>query len=645
MNNKRKKIFKLMSLLGTGSILGMVAASCTNTVELTAQQRIKNYANTIDKTSFEIVKDDKPLDISKTLVKDIEKQNFKYKSSSSKLLSDWNYEVEIVDKKENEGSISISATFNKEGYQPVITNNITFDGFMKPDDDKQDKNQMPDDQGENPKDEPIQDDPGIIDSPDASKIKQEVDKLNQDAFIFKKNGVVSEKNQLKASEINNDNVELKEGLIQKDLIEGWTISYSVSNTNVAKGTLDLKLTFNKEGFNPIESKLFNIDGFINLNEQIANKLFVDKMVMPAKYDTNKVSKKVLQLDSAQFKNLVELNKSITVNNITYNNGFTNLLIASLSSNKINANKLNQQDDLVTANDLYLTGGFKFVSLFKEDDSKFNVSYYLEPKDANNPVMLKSKSIRSLEIPVPGIYINDLLPDNVNVTVGSINLENVTFDPKNQSNMEEYKKLAQQENSKYKYDEATNKLTIGAGSDGSKIFNVNPIQIPYIEPNNNDKIWLKAEYYFDGVGIYSDFFRTKIRVKKIYNSNNDNNTDKNRGTDASQDTAKAISDTELLAPYNKMEKFYSLNWAEAPDSNQFFVGYRDQEIHGSENTESGKGKSIIINNESNPAIKSNQDTATNFLFYSRIGYWKSQVNDPNAWIWANTATILHINAKA
>ncbi|MDC4183947.1 hypothetical protein, partial [Mycoplasma bradburyae] len=436
------------------------------------------------------------------------------------------------------------------------------------------------------------------------------------------------------------------------------------------------------------------------------------------YNGQDVKKNLLDLGSAEFKTLVDLNKQGVVRTTTggtgeasaqpvarasivemigtpeaqpqpevsqdqtsgLNNEFKTLIHGESSEYKTKLDKIKEAYPDFNPDNLYLSGQAKLVNLWKANDN-WHGNYYLTSKEGNdNKLSIKYKGKDwSIDL-TEGLFIQDLLPDYVKVYVSKIDNQTVTIEEQN--NLETYKNQINAEkaytdaeknrNNKYSFDETKGILTVNPDkindNDTTQMpVVVNLIKIPYTNPNNTEKILFKVKYSFDGIGFYNgDIFGTKLLFKKIHKwdfNNVDNAAIKSQkvasiwlGTNyIPRNTTDKI---DIQAVKNKNRDFNTWpNWDEyfwkGAENDKGFVNA----IQGTENSINGNGVSQLImksgdktyapdgqNSQTDSKYNLNQNSATNFIVFSRVSYIKNNQNDDQKWgyLWSNSITLLHVD---
>ncbi|MDC4181762.1 hypothetical protein [Mycoplasma bradburyae] len=526
------------------------------------------------------------------------------------------------------------------------------------------------------------------------------------------------KEETKVDQIQPTNIKLKDE--SDPAIQGWTLGVElVSNSdssNPGNGTLKFKVKFSKESVE-VTSNEITISGFKTLQTAVAKVLLKEMTIKDS--NGQDVKKNLLDLGSAGFKTLVDLNKQGVVGTSTgatgeasaqpttraslvemsgtpqaqpqpevtqdqtsgLNNEFKTLIHGDSSEYKTKLDKIKESYPDFNPDNLYLSGKAKLVNLWKANEG-WHGNYYLTSKDdIDNKLSIRYKGKDwSIDL-TDGLFIQDLLPDSVNVFVSKIDNQTVTIEEQN--NLEAYKNQINAEksyngaektnNNKYSFDESKGILTVNP----DKIYNndmqmpvvVNPIKIPYTIPNNTEKILFKVKYSFDGIGFYNgDIFGTKLLFKKIHKWDFDND---NNAAIKSQKVAsiwlgtnyiprKTTAEIDIQAVKSKNSDFNTWpNWDEYfSKGNQNDKGFENA-IQGSENSINGNGVSQLImksgdktyapgggvNAQTDSKYNLNNNKATNFIVFSRVSYIKNNQNDDQKWgyLWSNSITLLHVDA--
>ncbi|QZX48869.1 hypothetical protein [Mycoplasma sp. E35C] len=432
---------------------------------------------------------------------------------------------------------------------------------------------------------------------------------------------------IKVADVSDKNFILLNASI---LPAGWKQNLEVSSRSEGNGTVSIKVSFSKKN-KTVQSNEIMFSGFKSIATSIDGAIF-DEITVGAK--NNRQTKKAINLGNVNYKTIIDLNKQTPVwpdGSASTKNGFSDYFVSALSQQKIE--KIKQTYPEFKKEDIYLTGSAS-VSLLWRDEGQYQVSFYLVPKKGHS-LKIKSKS-SDFEVDVPGLVAKNILPDDIDITVGTLDIDGYAFfDPKNQSNLDAYKKEAHQPNSAYVFDEVSNRIKLKVDND--KEFKINSITIPYIPPKNNTKILFKSRYIYDGIKVEEDFYRTRLRAKKIVRGNNL--------------TSEAVSSDELLQSDNELKTYYSNTSNTLKDNEAFFWNEFALQIFGSDNREDGKGRSQLKDSSTAPRanreelIDSNREEATNYLLFSRIAY--NSINEElfDKYLWLNTITILHIKGPA
>ncbi|UTS70541.1 hypothetical protein [Mycoplasma bradburyae] len=503
--------------------------------------------------------------------------------------------------------------------------------------------------------------------------------------VYKDNTVVTNRKDISVEsfEVNKDSIKLKDNTL---LPKGWTYGVNlVSNgKNKQDGTIKINVTLTKDG-ETLTSKDITLNGFQTLATAVASVLFKQQSVKDE--DGMMVNKDVLDLGDAKFETLSKLNSNVVIKTdgqpaeaaapgtsgtmertslreeasttpeasnppaSTTNQEQTTVLGAEFktlitkgdSPYKIgfdNVKKLYPEFDV---DKLYLTGQAKLVSLFKKD-SDWKGNYYLVSKQEDNKLSLKLKDNADWSLDIPGLVIQNLLPDDVRISASINNGEEIK---KSTSNIAKYKEKINSkdpQNARYSLGDKDNlKIKITFNSK-DKYVDVNPIKLPHIAPMNTDNILFKSEYIFDGVAIFdTDFFGTKLIFKKIHNE---------------QKGAKEVLDSEVLngagngvgAITGRMDGDNVADWksvVQPSDMNYFFSKNDDSKefidsIHGEANSKDGQGVVQLTENDTMSngvnVTKINDGKATTFIIFSRVAYKKT--DKTFGYYWPKSVTILY-----
>ncbi|MDC4163148.1 hypothetical protein LNO75_00965 [Mycoplasma sp. T363T] len=392
-----------------------------------------------------------------------------------------------------------------------------------------------------------------------------VDKLTNTSFKLV-NDMNEElvKDQTKVSDVNTTNIKLNDA--SDSAIKGWTLSFELvtnnDGTNADNGILKFKVKFTK-GTDVVTSKEISISGFKTLQTSVAAVLLKSMNVKDS--ENQSVSKKVLNLGSAEFKKLSLLN---AMSVIATPSGATSSASAqtgpttrdsgvAMPESQANPDGMSNQEKttglgaifktLVTKTDsqwkdgladikkiytdfnpenLYLSGQAKLVNLWK-GEGDWHGNYYLTSKEGEgNKLSIKYKGKDwSIDL-THGLVIQDLLPDSVKVYVSKVDNRDISIEEQN--NIQAYKDQITTENGftgndkskNGKYELINDTITVKPdkiGANGEQKPNVvlNPISISGVTDTTDvNKILFKAQYIFDGEGIFNgDIFGTKLKFKK------------------------------------------------------------------------------------------------------------------------------------
>ncbi|MDC4182468.1 hypothetical protein [Mycoplasma bradburyae] len=550
---------------------------------------------------------------------------------------------------------------------------------------------------------------------DKAELHDFASKLTEQDFEIFNNDDKVEKNSIDVNSLNNDSFKLVETKKNTIPVMGWNLGVElVSNSkNTTQGSVKIKVVFTKEGSSDVSTTPveLTITGFKSLQSSVASILFKEQMVAPTQGSATKENKKVLDLGDAMFETLVDLNdsaKAATTPSSETTSASSAGSVESRSSTvmlrdsetppsaaeqpsvtkKYNLNdkfshsikdKIKTDLDALSSkysefksSDLYLTGSAKLVSLYKKESSDWQGTYYLTSKDENNnKLVIKSKIINDFSLDVPGVVIKNLIPDDVKVSVGAIDVDSASFDSNNQSNLESYKKKMTDEasTSKYRFNEKTNQLSVML--DNNKSVSVNPLVVPYVGPDNANKIFFKAKYVFDGNEVDdTNFFGTKLVFKKIFIADEYN--------------SPALSSNEITQNYNGLatipgrfdKSINNWDWKIAPLTERFEVNRRNatnitnqffsindnakmfnDSIYGTDNSQGKKGYVQLHQNNDRAHItrlytgtpisitKIERNRASTFIIFPRIAYKNAAENQDASfsYIWPSSVTVLHFNA--
>ncbi|QZX49478.1 hypothetical protein [Mycoplasma sp. E35C] len=476
------------------------------------------------------------------------------------------------------------------------------------------------------------------------EVQTYLDSLNEESFKLvqsKDNDQELDKSQTDVDQVTSENFKLVNA--SSNSPEGWKSSYALT-TSQQNATVTLTVSLQKESVT-LQSQRITFSGFKQISQTISSSLITDVKVGEKDHQTDQ---KALDLGSAEFKTLVDLNKQESSSPNATTLGLTEGLLKSFNDNGVNKDKIQSvlsSSPKAQKENFYIIGKAKVENAWK-NEGDFHVNFYLTPKE-NEKLYLGIKNT-DLKLEIPGILIKDIIPDDLELTISKLKDNIAQFDASQQSNLEAYKNLINSEadSSKYRFNESTQRLTFT--TDAGSTFRINPLQIPYIEQKNNHKILFKVRYIFDGQKVNYDFWRTKVRYKKIVRDNNL--------------TSEAISSSELNNNDNLMN-FYNNNTNGNVDTDSKFfwtgtyysitdnnVDSTDTEIWGDQNKDNGDGVYQMVNwkansnsNNRDELMDSNKDEASNYILYTRIGYNKENA-DSFAHYWPKTLTILHINNK-
>ncbi|MDC4184474.1 hypothetical protein [Mycoplasma bradburyae] len=536
------------------------------------------------------------------------------------------------------------------------------------------------------------------------------------------NGEVANRKDINVDsfEVNKDSIKLKNvGSVPK----GWTYNVNlVSNSkNKEEGSIKVKVSLTKDS-ETISSNDITLSGFRSLKEALASVLFKQQSVKGD--DGMMVNKDVLDLGDAKFETLSKLNSNVVIategqpaadgvmntgagdNSAARSTSRTTLRAeesgtaeASTSSNvATNQDKttvLNVQFKTLIATEgsefksglenisrtypdfsidkLYLTGQAKLVSLFKKNASDWAGSYYLVSKEENNKLTLKLKDKPNWSLEIPGLVIQNLLPDSVKVFVSKIPSKTYSNEElESESNLEAYKTQIEAEksytdagtngkdkktdNNKYRLNDNVLSVIpdrITGLSNQPETVTLNPIKVPFVGDNHENDIFFKTQYLFDGKGIFDgDIFASKLLFKKVVNTDTISNSTALR----SKNVASIWYGTNFIPGYTEENFMNRLTEVRNKDNN-FKIWNKDGElfwkeksgdndylIQGADNS-TGNGVAQLIRNEvmngSEYVTKIYGDKATNFIIFPRISYKKT--DSTYGYSWSTTVTILHFEA--
>ncbi|MDC4183552.1 lipoprotein 17-related variable surface protein [Mycoplasma bradburyae] len=475
------------------------------------------------------------------------------------------------------------------------------------------------------------------------------------------------KDSIKASEVTKENIKLKEN---NPATEGWTLGVElVSNsdsTNPENDSVKFKIKFTKES-DEVTSNEITISGFKTLKSSIASVLLKTASVKDEQGE--KVNKTVLDLGSAEFKKLSELNKQITITTSSLERSlrttddvnepnvsktselaikFKSLITNNESEIKNELNSLKTNFNEFDPEKLYLSGEAELVSIIDSEQNQSQASYYLTSKDENNKLSIKYEDNPNWSIILDdGIVLKDLLPDDIKISVyikDGDRMENSS------SNIDEYKEKIKSEGSestRYSLDSNNNlkfKVSVNANNSSiDKIVNVDPIKLPYIGEGKVDKIFFKSKYIFDGKEIFDDkYFGTKLIFKKIHNIDSgskkalDSSVVNNSGNGLGSIPGRmgdSVTDWKSVLSSNDANYFFSKN----DNSNEF-----NDLIYGTNNSSNGDGVVQLIENNimsgNINVTKINNNNPTTFIIFSRVAYKKSATTF--GYYWPNSVTILY-----
>ncbi|QZX49131.1 hypothetical protein [Mycoplasma sp. E35C] len=505
---------------------------------------------------------------------------------------------------------------------------------------------------------------------ESDKLKELIKTLNASSFklIDTTNNSEVDLSTVEAQAVKDSGAKYKFELKETSGIpSGWTTKIRIGDADTKKGRLEVNVEFTKDANTSVKSESsIVIDGFKSLSTSVKSALITSTQIGGAENQTNKMA---LNVGDVKFAKLTDINKPTALQtqesqpavetrsssrlleddqaSSIMTNGFQSAFAETFKEggvNKTAADKIKESESSFNADDLYLTGSATIDSLWQNDDK--SVSFYLTSKEANNPLKLKSKSSEDLEVIIPGIVVKNIIPDDVEISISKVDVENVKFNPQNQSNLEAYNQIiAKQEGDGDKYKVVDNQLFATVNN---KDYKINPIHIPYIPQKSNHKILFKARYIFDGKVVNNDFWTAKIAFKKI--------------TQNSNLYSSAVQISELSDEKNKLTYFNSLTdenpsgqdvsdrffWMGAPNSvTETNMYTENKEIEGQENSDSGNGVAQMVNwkensnsDNSQELLDSNKDIGSNYILYTRVKYTKA--SEQYGYSWSNQVTLLHID---
>ncbi|MDC4183944.1 lipoprotein 17-related variable surface protein [Mycoplasma bradburyae] len=393
-----------------------------------------------------------------------------------------------------------------------------------------------------------------------------VDKLTDASFnLVNDMNQELDKKQTKVSDVNTTNIKLNDG--SDPAIKGWMLSFELvpnnEGANADNGILKFKVKFTK-GTDVVTSNEISISGFKTLQTSVAAVLLKNMDVKDSQNQS--VSKKVLNLGSADFKKLSTLN---AMNVIATPSGTTSSASAqtgpttrdsgvTMPESQANPDGMSNQEKTTglgaifktlvnnegsewknqlaeikkiytdfNPENLYLSGQAKLVNLWKGEGDDWHGNYYLTSKEGDgNKLSIKYKGKDwSIDL-TDGLVIQDLLPDSVKVYVSKIDNDLVSIN--DESNIDEYIKqidaesklmgTEKEKNGKYLYKDGllTVKPTkVSRNDPDTKSVILNPIRVRNIPASLDvNKILFKAQYLFDGIGVFNgDIFGTNLKFKK------------------------------------------------------------------------------------------------------------------------------------
>ncbi|MDC4163702.1 hypothetical protein LNO75_03915, partial [Mycoplasma sp. T363T] len=318
--------------------------------------------------------------------------------------------------------------------------------------------------------------------------------------------------------------------------------------------------------------------------------------------------------------------------------------------------------------LSLSGKAKLVNLWKGNGNDWHGNYYLTSKDdSDNKLSIKYGDANwSIDL-TDGLFVQDLLPDSVKIYVTKTPSHNFTNsnDYASSSNFEAYRNRINTESTNSKYKIEGEKLYLKV--DGKPDILLNPIKIPHLDAGYHNNVLFKAEYIFDGTGMFNgDIFGTKLKFKKAFKWEGADNTQKpalNSNTISNvwygvnyipnsdkDNPVKPNEPWDFAAASNLYEYFWKGKSSnrQTDDNDKGF----ENSIHGDVNSINGSGIDQMIENDHNEKNgqdlinKVNQEVGvgTNYLIYSRIAYRNGESNEQFGYLWSNTVTILYVEPK-
>ncbi|MDC4182463.1 hypothetical protein, partial [Mycoplasma bradburyae] len=408
------------------------------------------------------------------------------------------------------------------------------------------------------------------------KLKSFLDTIKEENFEVLKNNDKTLRSSINLDELKKEDLKLQDTVKEENPVKsGWTLGVELvsdsKNKNVGSIDINIKYTKNDNSMSTDPVKL-TLTGFKSLKTDLSSILFKTQSVGVSLENANtKENKTVLDLGSAGFSTLVDLNtKSMASSSLSssesdsgnerqtrsvslslrddpqpavseagntdnqtapammdksFSGRLTSLINSSSNSSiKTELQKLETAYTGFKVADLYIDGTAKLNSLYKKSDSAWQGSYYLTSKDDSSKLTLKVKSLQNWSLEIPGIVVEDLLPDDVKISVSKIE-STPEVDVSNQSNLEAYKTEAGKNQNQNEGYFIKNDMVFAKFNRNSETKNIaiNSISLPSIGANKLDKILFKAEYIFDGVGVYNgSVFGTKLVFKKILKDNPETN---------------------------------------------------------------------------------------------------------------------------
>ncbi|MDC4163056.1 hypothetical protein LNO75_00475 [Mycoplasma sp. T363T] len=455
--------------------------------------------------------------------------------------------------------------------------------------------------------------------------------------------------------------------LTNELAQGWDVRVNIVDRNNVNGTIDIKVSFSKQGENDINSNDIQFSGFKSLGTAIASKLL--KRVKLKDGSNQEVT--VVDVGNTNFNTLRVLNEPVILNksnntnvtiigNVSSSDGYIPLSSTKLvqSGNTVytngfygsflnaNASALNEIKQEFKIDDIYIDGQANLEKLYRVGNQDHGAIYYYLTSRPDKPLTIKSISQPDLAIKVPAIISQNIIPDDIDISISSVNLEGIHFDKNKQLYNQAYIDAINGVNndaaiSTYSYDPVRDRIKVQL--ENNKDYLIKAIKIPYIPPNNNDKIFFKVRYIFDGTKMNTDIFTAKIRAEKILSRKNI--------------YRKVLTSDELAGTRANLSNYHESRRETVNNTSSWFWGW-DIDINGSANSDNGRGVNALVNNPKTPAsqypnemknleldesepINSNYKETTNYLLLGRISY--KLANGYYGYYWPNKLTILHIQS--